>query len=154
MFHPLLPARWPIKDPVTETADAPSRRAAILLPASQTYLLKTVLELIFSLLRRRLGPWSMHSALVLSEKILSVEIVVPTAGVAAVFRFDVFWIAVASVTSVVSELEMLRRDVAFPFVLGAESRRTAIWGKAADKGSRRVGCHATSRILLSSGRRR
>jgi len=57
----------------------------------------------------------MHASMVLSKEILSAEVIVGFG------RWLLgIWIAGTCVTAIEFKLEMLRRDVAFPLVLGAE----------------------------------
>lgn len=62
------------------------------------------------------GPGGMHPTKVLSKQILAVEIIRPLGG-------DV---AALEVTTVVFEFEMLRGEMALPFVLGAECAFAAV----------------------------
>lgn len=86
----------------------------------------------------------MHPSLVLSEEVLAVEIVMGrlhgdvVAG-STPGPFPFFGrVAEPYVATEESQFKMLRGDVAFPFVLGAESAGAAIVREAADKESSRV----------------
>ena len=72
----------------------------------------------------------MHTATVLREEIFAVEVVVPAATTVATFGV-VIRVAEAFGAAVEAQLEVLRGDVAFPFVLGGEDGRAAVVGECA-----------------------
>ena len=73
----------------------------------------------------------MHASMVLSEKVLSVEIIV-YAFVARHVGVQIR-VARADIAAIEAQLEMLDRDVTFPLIFGTQGDITAIVGKRADE---------------------
>lgn len=73
----------------------------------------------------------------LSEEVFAVEIFVASAPAVAGagMRMEVGWIAGPSVTAVEAQLEVLGRDVAFPFIFGGETTATAVVREGANEGA-------------------
>jgi hypothetical protein len=75
--------------------------------------------------------------MMLSEEVFAVEIVVASAPAVAVagMQMEVGWIAGSSVTPVEAQLEVLGRDVAFPFIFGGEAAAAAVVREGANEGA-------------------
>lgn len=114
------------------------------MPAPRPHMLQALLEGMFLLLRRMMFssslPRRVHAALVLREEVFAIEVVGDARGralepLSAGFAFNgKVHVAAADVAAVEAELEVLRRDVSLPFVLGDERAGTAVVREAADEG--------------------
>lgn len=143
MLHALVPALRPDERLPAEPAAAAQRRLALLMPAARADVVEALLEVVLLGLGRIAlvaHPRRVHAALVLGEEVLAVEVVGDAAvgtGVEAAsagFRPGAGRVAAAPVAAVEAELEVLRRDVPLPFVLGREGGGAAVVGEAADEG--------------------
>lgn len=121
-------------------ADTPGRGLTLVDPASASDRLEAGGKGVLCGPGSRLGG-RVHTAEVLREEVFAVEVVggelrrlVPVFGL-AVGRRGRGWTrdARADVAAVDARTEVLRRDVAFPFVLGAEAGGAAVLAEGADK---------------------
>lgn len=73
-------------------------------------------------------PWRVHTTLMHCEEVFTIEIIV--ARISGV-RITILGVAHAYVATVESQLDVLNRNMTFPFVLGREGRNTAITRESA-----------------------
>jgi len=134
VFHALVPAALTFEDSATEAAGAALRWFALLVPAAVADFFQAVLKgapvLTVGVLDQR-GLGFVHASVVLGEEVLAVEVVVDLLvgrGVGIVLGR-----ALADITAIEAELQVLDGDVSLPLVLGAEGGLTAVGGEGTDE---------------------
>jgi hypothetical protein len=132
MLHPVFPTVLAGERLVAKATSAFFRWPAPDLPAALTYGIESFLELLSFLRRRGFSrePGVVHSTQVLGEKIFSIEVIrAPRVSAAAIMVLRLN-LAGANVTSVESQLEVLRIKMALPLILGDKGTIASIVRKA------------------------
>lgn len=138
MFHPLIPAAWAREFLTTETALALLGWLALFMPAAGTNGVQTCFKgILFELRWLEAGfykPRGVHSTLVLREEVFPIKVIVSPItlvihSISVVLGDGRF--AVADITTVESQLQVLRSDVTLPLVLRGEGAFTSVVRKAA-----------------------
>jgi hypothetical protein len=140
MFHALIPTAITFKDSATKATGASLWGLALFNPAAVSDIFKAILEgspvLGVSIAwrkwyRTRARLRLVHSAMMLCEKILSVEVIVDSL---VPWNIGVqVGITRANITTIEAQLKVLDWDMSLPLIFGAESDITTVMRKGTDE---------------------